>query len=136
MSHEALGGGCLCGRVRYRAGGEASHVGYCHCRSCRRSSGAPFVAWATFPRSSFVFSAGSVGRHRSSARVERCFCPDCGTSLTYEHAATPAEIDVTLASLDDPAPLAPDCHIWVSQKLSWVELADGLPQYRETREAG
>ena len=127
-------GRCLCGSTRYRAGGEASHVGYCHCASCRRSSGAPFVAWATFPKASFAFSAGVPSRHRSSEPVVRSFCPRCGTPLTYEHSATPAEIDVTLASLDDAAGLAPGFHIWVSQKLPWVVLEDGLPRYEKSRE--
>ena len=126
-------GGCLCGATRYRAGGDASHVGYCHCRSCRRSCGAPFVAWATFPKASFVFSAGEPTRHRSSDAVLRSFCPRCGTPLTHEHSATPEEIDVTLASLAEPHGLAPGFHIWVSHKPPWVVLADELPQYAESR---
>lgn len=39
------------------------------------------------------------------------------------------EIDVTLASLDEAASLAPQVHVWVGEKLPWVVAADGLPQF-------
>ena len=42
-----LEGGCLCGAVRYRISAEPHHAGYCHCRMCQRSAGAPVVAWLT-----------------------------------------------------------------------------------------
>ena len=60
--------------------------------------------------------------------MERGFCGECGTSLTYRHRDQAGEIDVTLATLDEPGEVAPECHIWVSDKLAWVELGDGLPQ--------
>lgn len=132
---EARSGGCHCGRTRYRAAGAAAHVGYWHCRSCRGSSGAPFVAWATFEKAGFAFCAGVPGRYRSSGAVVRTFCPQCGTPLTYEHSATPSEIDVTLASLEEPEGLAPEFHIWVAHKLPWVVIEDGLPRYDESRES-
>ena len=122
-------GGCLCGQTRFVASGPATNVCYCHCRSCRGASGAPFVAWATFPAAGFRVTRGALALYRSSDPVERGFCARCGTALTYAHAAWPAEIDVTLAALDDPAPFRPTCHIWVSDKVSWVELGDGLPRF-------
>jgi hypothetical protein len=65
--------------------------------------------------------------------VTRGFCPRCGTALTYAHRGRPEELDLTIASLDEPGALAPECHIWVSQRLPWVVLGDGLPQYEEWR---
>ena len=57
----------------------------------------------------------------------------CGTSLTYEHDEHPDHVDITVVTLDEPEALPPACHIWVSHKLPWVELGDGLPQYAEWR---
>ena len=52
LSAMHLEGGCLCGSVRYVVNGmpvaEESPC-LCHCRICQRASGAPVVAWATFP---------------------------------------------------------------------------------------
>ena len=70
---------------------------------------------------------------RSSQHVLRSFCGACGTAIGYRNDARPHELDVTLASLDDAKGLAPECHIWVSHKLPWVALTDGLPQFSEWR---
>ena len=128
-----LEGGCLCGAVRYRVSGAATNLCYCHCRSCRGASGAHCVAWGTFDAARFELLRGELALHRSSERVLRGFCGACGTALSYRNEARPGELDLTLASLDDAAGLAPACHIWVSHRLPWVVLADGLPQFAEWR---
>lgn len=129
-------GGCLCGTVRFAVVGEATNACYCHCTSCRRASGAPFVAWATFPSAQFRLLHGTLASVRSSAQVKRGFCSVCGTSLTYAHAARPEEIDVALATLDAPEAISPEYHIWTADKLRWVTLGDGLPQYRGWKRDG
>lgn len=129
MLTPAYAGGCLCGAVRYLATGSAHSLCYCHCNSCRRAAGSPSVPWGTFERASFRLTRGHLSEYRSSARVTRGFCAACGTSLTYRNGARPAEIDVTLASLDDPALLPPQMHVWVADKLPWVRIADSLPQH-------
>ena len=58
----------------------------------------------------------------------RTFCGRCGTSLTYEQTAEDS-IDITIVTLDDPGSLTPTCHIWVSDKLPWVNISHGLPAY-------
>jgi hypothetical protein len=133
VSAEAVEGGCLCGAVRYRAAGAATHATLCHCRSCRRASGAPLVAWVTFARAGFAFVQGTPARHPSSPPVLRSFCGSCGTPLTYQHADFPDEVDVTTASLDDPGPFAPADHTWTSQRLPWLRLSDDLPRFPRTR---
>jgi len=122
-------GGCLCGNLRFAASAPAINLCYCHCASCRRASGAPLVAWGTFARDSFRITHGQLSEYRSSARVLRGFCAACGGALTYRHEARSTEIDVTLASLDAPGALAPHTHVWVGDKLPWVVIADGLPQF-------
>ena len=39
---------------------------------------------------------------------------------------------VALAVFDDRHAFAPTEHIWVSEKMAWVTLEDGLPQYPQT----
>jgi hypothetical protein len=122
-------GGCLCGAVRYEATGSARNLCYCHCESCRRAAGAASVPWATFERARFRITRGELTEYRSSAPVLRGFCALCGGSLTYRNEARAAEIDVILVTLDEPAQLAPQMHVWVADKLPWVLIADGLPQH-------
>jgi hypothetical protein len=41
-------------------------------------------------------------------------------------------IDVTIASLDDPTPFAPQKAIWLEDKLPWVKLDESLPMFQKT----
>jgi hypothetical protein len=133
MSDPCYEGGCLCGAVRYRVCGEARNLCYCHCRSCRLAAGAHCVAWATFETSRFQLLRGALSQVRSSPPVLRSFCGACGTAIGYWNEARPREQDVALATLDDAKGLAPGYHIWVSHRLPFVVLADGLPQFAEWR---
>lgn len=133
MNGPSYPGGCLCGDVRYQATGEAANLCFCHCTSCRRAVGAPMVSWGTFARDNVSIAEGKLAEFHSSPGVTRGFCANCGTSLTYRHEARPAEIDVALATLDDATVLAPECHIWVGDKVPWLVISDGLPQYRAFR---
>ncbi len=124
-----LKGGCLCGKIRYEITGEAIGTTACHCVDCRRASGAPFVGWMSVARDALRFVAGATRTYASSAGVERGFCPDCGTPLTYHSATFADEIDIATGTLDAPGDAPPEEHTWTSQQLAWVRLADGLPRY-------
>ncbi|MFZ0010104.1 MAG: GFA family protein [Steroidobacteraceae bacterium] len=129
MSEVRYTGGCMCGAVRYQLTGEGTNLCYCHCASCRRAAAAPAVPWGTFARDAFSVTRGHLAEYRSAPPVLRGFCAQCGSSLTYRHERRAAEIDVTLATLDDPGALAPTMHVWVSDRLPWVSISDGLPQF-------
>lgn len=126
-------GGCLCGAVRYRLEDPPLHAGYCHCRICQRAAGAPVVAWGTWPADRFTWLQGEPRTFASSARGARSFCPSCGTPLTFVDPDDPALVDVTLASLDDPAAFAPEHHSWTMSRVRWLDLGDELPRYTGAR---
>jgi hypothetical protein len=129
-------GGCLCGAVRYRAGGAPRRTTHCHCQHCRRSSGAPFVTWSEFEAPGFVFVSGTPASYESRPGVTRQFCAACGTQLTYRNADTPGSIDVTACSLDEAAGVVPEDHVWCDRMLPWIHLEDGLPRHRLGRNDG
>ena len=126
---DAFDGGCFCGTIRFRISGPISQACYCHCESCRRAAGAPYVAWCTVDRNRFALTRGRLAEHASSPQVVRGFCRSCGTSITYTHEARPDEIDVTIVTLDAPERVVPTRHLWILDKLPWVEIDDGLPQF-------
>ena len=126
-----LGGGCLCGVVRYRITAAPRQADYCHCRMCQRAAGAPAVAWLTAARAAFAWTQGEPAAYRSSAEAERLFCPTCGSQLAFRAEAEPDHLDLTLASLDDPEAVRPTHHIWTASRIGWFELADELPRYPE-----
>lgn len=121
-------GGCLCGKVRFRVGAEAIETGYCHCRMCQRNSGAPVVAWATFPATNFSWMAGSPATYISSPKVRRQFCAECGSYLVFQHEDS-TEVSVNAAAMDDPASFPPRLHIFVESRIPWFRTDDHLPEY-------
>lgn len=130
-----LAGGRLCGAVRYRTDEAPFNETICHCRSCRLAAGAAAVAWFTVPTPSLRFVAGKPSHYRSSAQATRGFCGSCGTALTYQHDDLLGEIDLTIATLDEPETLAPRDHTQAGEALAWNKPADGLPVYPGPRDA-
>ena len=121
-------GGCFCGAVRYRADGEPSSVTHCHCRHCRRTSGAPFLTWTEFGTDEFEFTRGTPVECSTRPGVTRTFCAECGTQITFWDEKDAGVIDVTVGSLDDPEALEPRDHVWSDRMLSWIRMDDGLPR--------
>ncbi len=128
-----LSGGCFCGAVRYQASGQVSNATNCHCEICRRTTGAPCVAWLSVPVAGFRLVRGAPARFRSSDHATRTFCPICGTQLTFSDDLAPDELDITTCSLDDPAAVAPRDHTFTASQLPWLRLADALPRYTRNR---
>src|SRR6266540_1921857 len=125
-------GGCLCGAVRYEGIGAPYKVTHCHCEDCRKSAGAPFVTWASFRWSNFQFTKGKPLEIAWAGRV-RSFCATCGSTLTFMSGPSADEIDVTVATFDQPEIIIPADHIWTEDRISWIKLADNLPQHARGR---
>lgn len=131
-----LQGGCFCGAVRYVIDGDTFNSTLCHCSDCRRSAGAPAVAWVSAAMDGFRFSQGNAATFHSSEHVLRSFCATCGTTLTYQDNRYPDELDVATATLDDPVAVPLGDHTFVEERLPWMQLHDGLPEYPRTRSEG
>jgi len=122
-------GRCLCGRVTFEYRGPEIWGGHCHCESCRRATSSPFTTWFGVPRSACRFTGSEPSVYRSSPGVRRLFCSNCGTPIAFESDRWPDETHLYAASLEDARDFAPQFHVHVAEKLPWVKLADGLPQY-------
>ena len=125
-------GGCLCGALRYRVGGEVG-VTHCHCIHCRKLGGTAFVTWVEATRAGFEWLQGQPAEFTPRPGVTRSFCSRCGSPLAYQHEETPDSIDITAGSLDDPSGLEPDDHVWFDRRVPWLKFEDGLPRYGLSR---
>jgi hypothetical protein len=121
-----LTGGCLCGALRYRFDPTDAVVDYCHCKTCRRWSGAPVTAWAQVPKDQFEILDGTTQVFKSSQAGARHFCPHCGSPVYMSGGDT---IGIMLGTLDDAGGLAPKAHGFEAERLSWLHIVDELPRW-------
>ena len=122
-------GGCLCGDIRYEVTGRIFEETNCHCSLCRGSSGAPYIAWLTTDAAGFRYLQGIPAVFPSSTHGRREFCPRCGTQLTFHSKAAPDELDVTIASLDDPEDVPPKANSFVESRVPWVPIDSALDRF-------
>lgn len=134
--HPKLTGRCSCGAIRFEIAGAPRWVAHCHCRDCRRATGAPYMTYMGLDRGQVAWSGASPERYNSSPGVIRSYCGKCGTPLSYEGARWPDEVHVIAGTLDDPAAVTPRAHVYVGQKLPWVHISDGLPRFRTVAREG
>jgi hypothetical protein len=127
-----LTGGCLCGQVRYTVDAAPYGAALCHCRICQKAHAAPVVGFFSVHEADLQLT-GDLSEYRSSDHGVRRFCPTCGTQLLFDDARYPDELDVAIATLDEPAAAPPRFHIWTRSQAPWLLLADDLPRYPESR---
>lgn len=90
---------------------------------CQRAFGNVFAPLVTARGLRWV--AGEPKRFRSSNKVRRGFCPECGTPLTYEPDG--AEPEIAIATLDEPAGVAPVIQVGLESRLPWCASLSDLP---------
>jgi hypothetical protein len=100
---------------------------------CQKASGAPFMAFVRFPASQVTWST-PPDLFASSNLVERGFCRNCGTPLSYRQIGGP-NISLTINSLDDPESVRPEMRFSADSAVSWCGALSMLPT-REMDYAG
>ncbi len=111
---------CHCGSLRFVAHGTPRFITNCHCRDCRRATGAPFSTWVGFD-SRNVSWTGERAIHRSSPDVARGFCGRCGTPMSYSGKQWAAQTHLLIGTFDDQDDLVPTGDTFVAEKLAWVQ---------------
>ena len=123
-------GGCSCGAVRYRLASEPLFVHCCHCLNCQRQTGSAFVINLLIESDRVELLAARpepVDVPRDDGSVQRVYrCPACQVAVFSEYGG-PAVKFVRAGTLDDPASVAPDVHIYTRSMLPWVALPESVP---------
>ena len=119
---QLLEGGCRCGAVRYRMTTPPMIVHCCHCTSCQVETGSAFAVNAMIEADRVTLLSGvpeavltpsEIGKGQQVWR-----CPACRVAVwsLYGGAEDPRRF-VRVGTLDDPAALPPDIHIFTRSKL-------------------
>ena len=129
-----LEGGCACGTVRYRLTDAPMFVHCCPCSCCQTETGSAFVLNALIESDRVETLKGApepVLTPSESGRGQQVWrCPDCRVALWSNYGgAVDALRFVRIGTLDRPAALPPDVHIYTRSKLPWVQLPEGVPAF-------
>ncbi|MCP4298833.1 MAG: GFA family protein [Proteobacteria bacterium] len=75
-------GSCACGAVKITAESMGVNHGACHCSTCRKWAGGPFMSVFCGPDVKF-HGEDTIGVFDSSKWADRGFCKKCGSALFY-----------------------------------------------------
>ncbi|WP_415404188.1 GFA family protein [Tateyamaria sp. SN3-11] len=100
-------------------------VAYCHCRDCRRWTGAPVAAFVAFDRAALP-DLGAPQVHGPG--VERWNCPGCGSPLAAWFPYLPDQVYVPIGVMDQADVLPPALHSHADSALPWLHIDDTAPR--------
>ena len=123
-------GQCACGSIGIEVSQQTLGTGFCHCKICKQSTGAPVFAWAAFPIEAVKFTGDPPKYYRLSLIAERGFCNKCGCPVSW-HGLKPEDanyIVIPTTILDNPEDYAPTWHGGIESQVSWLQIHDDLPR--------
>ena len=120
---------CNCGAVRLEASGGPQRTGLCHCLTCRKETGSPFMAFGVWAIPDVkVFGPTASWRGTTD---ERHFCPSCGSRMFALNGA--GEIEIRLGAFDEaPGSINPGYELYVRRRESWLAPLP-VPQHQAGR---
>ncbi len=136
MAETAITGGCQCGAVRYTVRAPARETRHCHCSICRKTYGALFVTFSTYPLAAFSLDKGADNLvNYDTPKDHRRFCRTCGCHVMEVADDEPERVYVPAGTIDGGAhpghAEGAIKHIFVGSKVPWYEIVDELPKYEE-----
>ncbi len=126
-------GSCACGRVQYQTEGQPLAVNACHCITCQRASGGPFLGFIDF-QSTDVKWTQQPDIWQASDVAERGYCKACGSAISMRYFLERDRISVTLGTITKAQPALPplEAHIFLKDKAPYLVLVDdGVERYDE-----
>lgn len=127
-------GGCACGAVRFELLSSPIFVQACHCSFCQRMTGSAFSVNALL-ESDRVFRLGQEPEAvpTPSALPAGQIAHRCGTCrvrVWSTHASLGPRVALIHAGcMDEPTAFEPELHCFVSNKMPWVIVPDGVPSF-------
>ena len=126
---DQMRGGCACGRIRFTVNVENDEAYLCHCRMCQRATGSISIAFKNVKQADVDWDH-APDWYESSPIAKRPYCRKCGTSLGFQFKEGSENMDLTIASFDDPSRFSPKHHFGAeSLHRAWIN-TEGLPENR------
>ncbi len=127
-------GGCLCEKVRYRSTAAPMVTVHCCCTDCRKIGGTGHATHTVVPADDFSL-AGAVAEYEriadSGNRINRRFCPACGSAVYHTRDGMEGLIVIRTSSMDDPELARPGRVIYAGSAVSWDHIDPALPSFEK-----
>lgn len=124
-----IGGGCLCGAVRYETPAEPVFVCKCYCTTCRRESGAGHLTIVVVPAEGFALTGVTktltLKRENDAPPIPRTFCVECGTTVYSK--SSPKHVNIRAGTIDGVFPLNVQVSEWASHAQPWDRPPTDVP---------
>ena len=124
-------GSCQCGQVTYQLHEAPKMVMACHCTECQKLATSPFSITAVVASSAIEFRGElkEWSRTADSGNTNTAmFCPDCGNRIYHYNPDDKTTIKLKLkpVTISDDSIFEPTAHVWVSEKLDWYQIPEGM----------
>lgn len=128
-------GSCRCGAIKYSSTHLALELTNCHCVTCRKLSGGPYLTFGAFPVSSLTFDSKPTALKTTeySDIATRTHCRECGSPISMQYKRQPERIWLTAGTFDE---IRGDMgkveqHIFLREKAPWFEVPeDGILRFK------
>ncbi len=124
-------GSCQCGQVTYTLNEAPKMVVACHCTECQKLATSPFSVTAMVSSDAIEFSGElkEWSRSADSGNTNSAkFCPSCGNRIYHFNPddLTTIKLKLKPVKMADDCIFEPTVHVWVSEKLSWYDIPEGV----------
>jgi hypothetical protein len=135
---QALQGGCLCCKIRFKANAPPLRTFACHCTFCQKLTGSSYYAESLFARDAVEFNEGELKQFEhtsdvSGKKVYVHFCPGCGTTIGLTFERWPDVRAISRGCYDDPNAVEITSHIWTRSAQTGVALPSGIDCFEMAR---
>lgn len=131
-------GSCQCGQLTYELYQKPKVVWACHCTECQKLSTSPFSVTAILDSKTIEFKGELKEWSRNSDSGNKNiakFCPNCGNRVYHYNPDALDTVKLKLKPVNlskaSAAIFEPTAHVWVSEKLDWYQLPEGIDVFEK-----
>jgi hypothetical protein len=123
---DAVHSQCFCAAVRLRITQPLDAPVNCHCKLCRRLSGAAFTTWLSIPLESLEISGEDyLSVFSPTGNLTRKFCKSCGSHVVTLDKRHPENVGVYAGMVDEKRLPPPNADYFVYDKAAWFTIPQG-----------
>lgn len=127
---------CACGGLQIDCAGEPTGVVQCHCKDCKKRTGAPFGVGVYFSKENVDIRGVSqryIRKALSGADFIQFHCPTCATTLYWQTDRHPDGIGIAYGCFEGMN-RPPDRTVFEQDRCGWVQQLD-IPTFIRGRDS-